>query len=210
MELGKPYPQIVFYLCIASEFKETFENNCETASSAEFKNQAKSIPSILENPNGNVNDDALDDFFINDFNLDYLNPATKNQEFTLNSETPIFKPCTTVLVNNQENQAQIMENQTSHNTNQFMLQQTIMNQPVTQIPHHKKEENKSENENLSYAESMEILSAIFLASSDYDSHTKLIVRRRRVWNDSNEKLKRFLEVNIKPLEIEFVGEEAVD
>ena len=63
MELGKPYPQIVFYLCIASEFKETFENNCETASSAEFKNQAKSIPSILENPNGNVNDDALDDFF---------------------------------------------------------------------------------------------------------------------------------------------------
>ena len=48
MELGKPYSQIVFYLCIASEFKETFGNSCETASSAEFKNQAKSIP-ILEN-----------------------------------------------------------------------------------------------------------------------------------------------------------------
>ena len=51
---------------------------------------------------------------------------------------------------------------------------------------------------------------MFLASSNYDSYTKLIVRRRRVWNDLNEKLKSFLGVNIKPLKIEFVGEEAVD
>ena len=122
IELGKPYSQIVFYLCIASEFKETFENNCETASSVELKNQAKSIL-ILENANGNVNDDALHNFFINDFSLDYLNPATNNQEFTLNNETPIFKSCTTAPVNNQENQAQTMKNQTLHNTNQFMLQQ---------------------------------------------------------------------------------------
>ena len=86
----------------------------------------------------------------------------------------------------------------------------MMNQPVTQIPNHQQEENKTENENLSCAESMKNSSVIFLASSDYDSHTKLIVRRRRVWNDSNEKLKRFLGVNIKPLKIEFVGEEAVD
>ena len=50
---------------------------------------------------------------------------------------------------------------------------------------------------------------MFLASSNYDSHTKLIVRRR-VWNDLNEKRKRFLGVNINPLKIEFVGEEAVD
>ena len=97
---------MVFYLCIASEFKETFENNCETASAAEFKNQAKSIP-ILENANGNVNDDALDDFFINDFSLDYLNPATNNQEPTQNNETSVFKSCTNAPVNNQENQGQI-------------------------------------------------------------------------------------------------------
>ena len=143
MELGKPYFQIVFYLCIASEFKETFEKNCETASSAAFKSQAKSISSIVENANGNVNDDALDDFFINDFSLDYSNSATNNQsEFTLNNETPIFKSCTTALVNNQENQAQIMKNQRPHNTNQFMLQQTMINQPVTQIPHHYQEEEK--------------------------------------------------------------------
>ena len=116
---------------------------------------------------------------------------------------------TTAPINNQENQAQIMEKQTSHNTNQFMLQQTVMNQPVTQIPHHK-EESKSENENLSYAESMKNLSVIFLASSDYDSRTKLIVRRKGVWNDSNGKLKRFLGVNIKALKSEFFGEEAVD
>ena len=31
-----------------------------------------------------------------------------------------------------------------------------------------------------------------------------------VWHDSNEKLKKFLGVNIKPLKIGFVGEEAVD
>ena len=79
----------------------------------------------------------------------------------------------------QENQAQIMENQTPHNTNQFMLQQTMMNQTVAQIPHHQKEENKSENKNLSYTESMKNLNVIFLASSDYDNHTKLIVRRRK-------------------------------
>ena len=51
-----------------------------------------------------------------------------------------------------------------------MLQQTMMNQPVTQIPYHQKEENKSENENLSNAESMKNLSVIFLATSDYDNH----------------------------------------
>ena len=113
----------------------------------------------------------MDDFF-NDFSLDYLNPATNNQEFTLNKETPIFKFCTTPPVNNQESQAQIMENQTPHNTNQFMLQQTMRNQPVTQIPNHQEEENKTENENLSYAEFMKNLSVIFLASSDYDSHTQ--------------------------------------
>ena len=66
-----------------------------------------------------------------------------------------------------------MENQTPHNTNQFMLQQTMMNQPVSQIQHHQKKGNKSENENLSYAEFMKNLSVIFLASSDYDNHTKL-------------------------------------
>ena len=152
----------------------------------------------------------MDDFFISDFSLDCLNPGTNNQEFTPNNETPIFKSCTIALVNNQENQAQIMENQTTHYANQFMLQQTMMNQPVTHIPHHQEEENKSENENLSYAKSMKNLSVIFLPSSDYDSHTKLIVRRRRVWNDSNETLKRFIGVNIKHLKTDFVGEEAVD
>ena len=69
MELGKPYSQIVFYLCIESEFKETFDKNCETASSAKFKNQAKSIPSIFQE-NSNVNDVTLNKFF-NDFSLDY-------------------------------------------------------------------------------------------------------------------------------------------
>ena len=102
MELGKPYSQIVLYLCIESKFKETFDNNCETASSAEFKNQAKSIPFILEE-NGNVNEDTLDDFF-NDFCLDYLNSTnSNNQEFSLNNETPIFNFRTTVSVSNQEN-----------------------------------------------------------------------------------------------------------
>ena len=57
---------------------------------------------------------------------------------------------------------------------------------------------------------MKNLSVMLLASSNYDNHTKLIVRRRRVWNDLNEKLKRFLGVNIKLLKIEFVGEETVD
>ena len=57
---------------------------------------------------------------------------------------------------------------------------------------------------------MKNLSVIFLPSSDYDNYTKLIVRRRSVWNDSNEKLKRFIGVTIKPLKIEFVGKEAVD
>ena len=98
----------------------------------------------------------MDNFF-NDFSLDYLNPATNDQEFTLNNETPIFKSRTSSPVNNQENQAQIMDNQTPHNTNQFMLQQTMMNQPVTQIPNHQEEENKIENENLSYAEFMKNL-----------------------------------------------------
>ena len=93
--LGKPYSQIVFYLCIESEFKETFDNNCETAISAQFKNQAKLMSSIPDN--GNVNDETLDNFF-NVFSFDYLNPTNNNnQELTLNNETPIFKSRTTTL-----------------------------------------------------------------------------------------------------------------
>ena len=94
-------------------------------------NRDKSIFSIIEN--GYVNDSILDDFF-NDFNLEYLNSANSNinQEFTLRNETPIFKSHTTVLVNNQEYQVQIIENQTLHNTNQFILQHTMMNQPEGQ------------------------------------------------------------------------------
>lgn len=67
IELGKLYSQIVLCVCIDSEFEKTFDNNCETASTAEFKNHAKSILSIFDN--GNVNDDT------DDFSLDYLNPS---------------------------------------------------------------------------------------------------------------------------------------
>ena len=42
----------------------------------------------------------------------------------------------------------------THNTNQFILPQTMINQPVTEIPNRQEEENKIENENLSYTESM--------------------------------------------------------
>ena len=59
-----------------------------------------------------------------------------------------------------------MEYQTPTNISQFILHHTMMNQPVTQIQNHQEEENKIENENLSYAESMKILSVIFLAASD--------------------------------------------
>ena len=54
----------------------------------------------------------------------------------------------------------------------------MMNQAVTQISNHQEEKNKTENENLSYAESMKNLGVIFLTISDYDRHTKLVVRRR--------------------------------
>ena len=55
----------------------------------------------------------------------------------------------------------------------------MMNQAVTQIPNHQEEKNKTENENLSYGESMKNLGVIFLTISDYDRHTKLVIRRRR-------------------------------
>ena len=84
----------------------------------------------------------MDDFFINDFSLDYLKPAANNREFTLNNETPIFQSCTTAPVNNQENQAQIMENQRPHNTNQFMLQQTMMNNQLLRFHIIKKKKTK--------------------------------------------------------------------
>ena len=86
-ELQKPYSQIA-YRCIVPEFKETIDDNWETASSVEFKNPIKSISSIL---------DALDGSF-NDFSLNYLNLTnSNNQEFTLNNEAPIFKSRTAVI-----------------------------------------------------------------------------------------------------------------
>ena len=95
-ELRKPFSQIAFRLkCI--ELKETFDYNCETASSAESKNLAKSIPSIIDTLDG----------FSNDFSLNYLNLTnSNNQEFTMNNETPIIKCRTTA--ESQESQAQIM------------------------------------------------------------------------------------------------------
>lgn len=75
----------------------------------------------------------MDDFF-NDFNLDYLNSTNSNinQEITLKNEIPNLKSHTTAPVNNQESQVQIIGNQTVHNTNQFILQHTMMNQPEGQ------------------------------------------------------------------------------
>ena len=49
-----------------------------------------------------------------------------------------------------------------------------MDQPVTPIPNYQEKENKIENGNLSYAESMKNASVIFLFSSDYDSNTNLV------------------------------------
>ena len=86
-ELRKPFSQIAFRLkCI--ELKETFDYNCETASSAESKNLAKLIPSIIDTLDG----------FSNDFSLNYLNLTnSNNQEFTMNNETPIIKCRTTAI-----------------------------------------------------------------------------------------------------------------
>ena len=49
-----------------------------------------------------------------------------------------------------------------------------MDQPVTPIPNYQEKENKIENGNLSYVESMKNASVIFLFSSDYDSNTNLV------------------------------------
>ena len=50
----------------------------------------------------------------------------------------LFKSSTSAALSNQEKQAQIMGNQMphTHNANQFIVQHTMINQTVTQIPNH--------------------------------------------------------------------------
>ena len=124
--MGKSYSQIVCHLCIESEFKENLI--CCAATSTDFKNQGKLIPSILEKCN-----DGILDNYLNDFSLCYSKP-TNSQELPLNKETPVVKSHTTaqsvnptllLLQNNNENQFQILGNQIPHNTTHFILHHTL-------------------------------------------------------------------------------------
>ena len=70
-----------------------------------------------------------------------------------------------------------------------------MVQLVTQIPNHQELEKKIKNENLSFAESRTNSTAMYLASSDYESYIEAIARRQSVWNNQNKKLKEVLRNN---------------
>ena len=59
---------------------------------------------------------------------------------------------------------------------------------------------------LTYAEKLKNLSSVFKSHESVE----ICVRRRRIWEDSVQKLKPLFKDGIKPFHIRFVGEEAVD
>ena len=59
---------------------------------------------------------------------------------------------------------------------------------------------------LKYVEKLKNLSSIFKSHE----FVEICVRRRRIWEDSVQKLKRLFKDGIKPFHIGFVGEESVD
>ena len=86
---------------------------------------------------------------------------------------------------------------------------TVFNSPKSEPPKSADGGGGAESEDvkvLRYAEKLKNLSSIF---KSYKSD-EICVRRRKIWADSVQKLKRLFKDVIKPFHICFVGEEAVD
>ena len=194
-DLAKPYSQILFYLCIL----------LHSGKGQSSSGRINLSPKKSELPSTKEGDDFLFDEFLNFY---------RNLE-TIDLSIPPSN-CSVVSSSDTPTTAQHMVYQKPlRDTNEELLGVSSEDFP-TIFNSRKSEPSKSAGgggsaeiedvKSLTYAEQLKNFSGIF---KSYKS-VEICVRRRRIWEDSVQKLKRLFKDGIKPFHIHFVGKEAVD
>ena len=194
-DLAKPYLQILFYLCMLLHF----EKGQPSSGKKKLSPKKPELPSIKEGDD--LLFDEFADFYSNLETIDLSIPSSN---------------CSVVSSSDKATSAQHMVYQPPpRDTNEELL--GISNEDLPEIFNLLKSEpsksafgdDSAESEDvklLTYAEKLKKLSSIFKSHESVE----ICVRRRRIWEDSVQTLKRLFKDGIKPFHIRSVGEKAVD
>ena len=194
-DLAKPYSQILCYLCMLLHF----EKGQPSSGKINVSPKKPELSSTKES---------------DDFLLDELPNFYRNLE-TIDLSIPSSN-CSIVSSSDTPTTAQHMVYQIPpRDTNEELL--GISNEDFPEIFNSPKSEpsksaygggsvESEDVKSLTYAEKLKNLSSIFKSHESVE----ICVRRRRIWEDSVQKLKRLFKDGIKPFHIGFVGEESVD
>ena len=194
-DLAKPYSQILCYLCMLLHF----EKGQPSSGKINVSPKKSELSSTKES---------------DDFLLDELSNFYRNLE-TIDLSIPSSN-CSIVSSSDTPTTAQHMVYQIPpRDTNEELL--GISNEDFPEIFNSPKSEpsksaygggsvESEDVKSLTYAEKLKNLSSIFKSHESVE----ICVRRRRIWEDSVQKLKRLFKDGIKPFHIGFVGEESVD
>ena len=193
-DLAKPYSQILFYICMLLHF----EKGQSSSRKINLSPKKSELPSTKEG---------------DDFLFDELSDFYRNLETTDLSIPP--SNCSFVSSSDTTTTTHHMIYQTPPRvTNEELLGftredfPTIFNSPKSEPSKSADGGGSPESEYiklLTYAEKLKNLSSVFKSHESVE-----ICVRRRIWEDSVQKLKGLFKDGIKPFHIRFVGEEAVD
>ena len=171
--LGKPYSQLLFYLCIEGDFFPPL------SSSDDEGNKTQSIPAN----NGNES------------NLNGISNSMEEHSLT-------FQPNEMFPVDNLFNdilQDQIPDIQSQDSDENKNIQENVLQQ------HHQAQEQPLKNE-YTIEDKFALIESALKSMDSY----RLRVRRKKVWQDTFQKLGRVFKDGPRPIVINFVGEEADD
>ena len=215
-ELGKPYSQIVLYLICSSEVEAANEN---------IAIEPKlSLPGVTK--------EALDDIFAEEIpiNVDQEGnvcmPPQSSDQLYIQQELHFHNmqqlPSLPVdinlddIINHEDNAITTPTSNIETPGSQDILQSQITNLPPTSSSLISSSQRISPQESVTtMSDKFENIRRNFVQPSlifndDIDNVFELQVRRRKIWEDTNVKLKRQLKQGLIPFRITFIGEPAFD
>ena len=187
-ELCKPYSQILLYLCLASQFNDLntsdgASNNNANSNTTDGDHQVN----LMSNDNRKPDTDYLLDNFEDNLEnyLGLLDDDISSTETAVNEQNNISNAISTFSSYSRSiavnDDAVPARNSSSNNTAKMVCDLSFQ------------EKLKTIYETLSGVEPLQ-----------------LSIRRRRIWVDSAEKLKRVFKDGVRFFSVHFIGEEAVD
>ena len=185
--LGKPYSQILFYLCADTNFDDNNSNNLEQLERNREEEKENIEPFFAELSNDLPDPVLMDDN--NDDDSPVHSIQNENEE-----PTNAYLNCSTT------NQA------TSSSTTSTTELPALNNSLPAQLPDSTPTlptDNLLSNSNLK-----EKLNFIQSVIGNNSSTFNLEIRRKRVWLDTVQKLKRAFKGGVRPFTVTFVGEDA--